>query len=142
MISPLLSPPPLETAWKRQKVPIASSRGVTSVGITLRCSLGEVHHLRNLTHSTAITPRRYHLPRDAPPPVVTRFACTIIFHYHRGTLDTTRPQETTPGDKKSRTRNCFRLKWFFLREAQNTAPRAGRGGEDDEPNKLPKNPSP
>ena len=70
----------------------------------------------NLGHCSAITPIDITPPRATTP--------TKHRHYHRGTLDTTRPQETTPGDNTptdyychpewcltSNTVPCGRLRW-------------------------------
>ena len=56
---------------------------------------------------------RYHPPRKTAPCDKKSQTRRNHVHYHLGTLDTARPQETTSGDQKSKPRNNYLSAWFL-----------------------------
>ena len=56
--------PPLVTACKRQRVPMAAACGITPLLITPPCGAGDMLGVPTVSHRTAITPLRYHPPRE------------------------------------------------------------------------------
>lgn len=108
---------PLVTAWNRQKAPIVAACGITPPGNSAEAAKGVncrglryhpplwhgcVCYVYHILPILLIPPPADNILHEKTPPMIANKTRIHHLHCHRGTLDTTQPQEITPGEKNQR----------------------------------------